>query len=51
VRFAEDETVIQTVAPDRTDQALGERIGQSKRLRTVQTIRAEAFGLPIRFTP
>ena len=38
VSFAEDEDVIQTLAPDRTDQALGERILPGCRLQPVPVI-------------
>jgi hypothetical protein len=51
VSFAQDENVVEALAPDGTDQALGEGIRQSNRLHTFQTIQFEAFGSLIRFTP
>jgi hypothetical protein len=38
-------------AANGADDAFGKGIGQSNRLHTVQTIRAEAFGSPIRSIP
>jgi hypothetical protein len=51
VVLAQDEDMVETLSPYRADEAFHEGIGQSKRLHTVQTIRAEVFGLPIRSTP
>jgi hypothetical protein len=51
VSVAQDENVVETLAADRTDQAFGERVGQSNRLHTLQTVLSEAFGSPIRSIP